>query len=67
MVLKRKRIDIQKRMQEEARSIPVVDSKSWQRRELPQEMGYAISLLVDLSGSMERDKRLRRHSKPLLS
>ena len=53
-----KRIDIQKRMQEEARSIPVVDSKSWQRRELPQEMGYAISLLVDLSGSMERDKKI---------
>jgi cobalamin biosynthesis protein CobT len=61
-----KRIDIQKRMQEEARSIPVVDSKSWQRRELPQEMGYAISLLVDLSGSMERDKKIEETFKAVI-
>lgn len=61
-----KRIDIQKRMLEEARSIPVVDSKSWQRRELPQEMGYAISLLVDLSGSMERDKKIEETFKAVI-
>lgn len=48
-----KRIDIKKRMQEKAKSVPVVESKAWQKRELPKEKDYAITLLVDLSGSMK--------------
>lgn len=47
-----KRIDIKKRMQEEALGISAIESKAWQKRELPQEKDYAITLLVDLSGSM---------------
>ena len=51
-----KRIDIKKRMQEKAKGISSVESKAWQKRELPQEKDYAISLLVDLSGSMRGQK-----------
>jgi cobalamin biosynthesis protein CobT len=51
-----KRIDIKKRMQEKALGITPVESKAWQKRELPQEKDYAISLLVDLSGSMRGQK-----------
>lgn len=47
-----KRIDLKRRIQEKARSIPAMESKAWQKRELPTERDYAISLLVDLSGSM---------------
>lgn len=48
-----KRIDITRRMQEKAKGIPAVESKAWQKRELPQKEDYAVSLLVDLSGSMK--------------
>lgn len=51
-----KRIDIKKRMQEKALGIFAVESKAWQKRELPQEKDYAITLLVDLSGSMKGQK-----------
>ena len=51
-----KRIDIKKRMQEKALGISSVESKAWQKRELPSEKDYAISLLVDLSGSMQGEK-----------
>lgn len=51
-----KRIDIKKRIQEKAKGITAVESKAWQRRDLPQEKDYAISLLIDLSGSMEGEK-----------
>ncbi len=51
-----KRIDIAKRMQEEASGISPVESKAWQKRELPQEKDYAVSLLVDLSGSMRGER-----------
>lgn len=51
-----KRIDIKKRMQEKALGISPVESKAWQKRELPQEKDYAISLLLDLSGSMRGQK-----------
>ena len=47
-----KRIKIKKRIQEKAKSISAMESKSWQKRELPKEKDYAITLLVDLSGSM---------------
>lgn len=51
-----KRIDIKKRIQEKAKGVPAIESKAWQKRELPQEKDYAISLLVDLSGSMRGEK-----------
>jgi cobalamin biosynthesis protein CobT len=51
-----KRIDIRRRMQEKAQGTSAVDSKAWQRREAPTEKDYAISLLVDLSGSMQGQK-----------
>lgn len=51
-----KRIDIKKRMQEKALGVSPVESKAWQKRELPQEKDYAITLLVDLSGSMRGQK-----------
>ncbi len=54
-----KRIDIKKRMQEKALGISAVESKAWQKRELPQEKDYAVTLLVDLSGSMGRDGKIQ--------
>jgi len=51
-----KRIDIKRRIQEKAKGITAVESKAWQKRDLPQEKDYAISLLVDLSGSMSGEK-----------
>jgi len=47
-----KRIDIKKRLQEKGQHIPAMESKAWQKRERPNEKDYAISLLIDLSGSM---------------
>mgnify|MGYP001583040297 CR=1 FL=1 len=56
-----KRIDIKGRIQEKAKSIPAMESKAWQKRERPDEKDYAISLLVDLSGSMrEKDGKDRK-------
>lgn len=51
-----KKIDIKKRIQEKAKGVSVFDSRSWQKRELPKEKDYAITLLVDLSGSMQGEK-----------
>ena len=51
-----KRIDIKRRIQEKAKEIPAMESKAWEKRELPSENDYAISLLVDLSGSMQGQK-----------
>ncbi|MFA6973174.1 MAG: VWA domain-containing protein [Parcubacteria group bacterium] len=51
-----KRIDIKTRIQEKAKGISPVESKAWQKRELPSEKDYAISILVDLSGSMSGQK-----------
>lgn len=51
-----RRIDIKKRIQEKAKGVLAVESKAWQKRELPKEKDYAISLLNDLSGSMRGEK-----------
>jgi len=51
-----KRIDIKRRIQEKAKGISAVESKAWQKRELPSEKDYAITLLNDLSGSMQGEK-----------
>lgn len=51
-----KKIDLSKRMQEKAKGVSAVDSKAWEKREAPTEKDYAITLLIDLSGSMEGNK-----------
>ena len=51
-----KRIDLKTRIQEKAKGISAVESQAWQKRELPTEKDYAISILVDLSGSMSGQK-----------
>ncbi|MEK7170884.1 MAG: hypothetical protein AAB774_01090 [Patescibacteria group bacterium] len=51
-----KHIDIKRRIQEKAKDVPAMESRAWERREMPQEKDYAISLLVDLSGSMQGEK-----------
>lgn len=51
-----KHINIKHRIQEKAKGIPVMESTAWQRRELPHERDCAVSLLVDLSGSMQGEK-----------
>lgn len=61
-----KRIDIKRRIQEKAKSVPAMESKAWQKRELPQEKDYAISLLVDLSGSMARDQKIEETFKAVI-
>ncbi len=53
---KGRRIDIGKRIQEKAQEIPATESKAWKKRTVPTESDYAISLLVDLSGSMNGAK-----------
>lgn len=49
-------IDIATRIKEIAKGINVFDSRAWMRREAPLEKDYAITLLVDLSGSMRGKK-----------
>ncbi len=51
-----KRIDIKRRIQEKAKGVSAMESKAWEKRELPQEKDYAVSLLADLSGSMRGEK-----------
>lgn len=61
-----KRIDIKKRIQEKAKAVPAMESKAWQKRELPREKDYAISLLVDLSGSMASDQKIEETFKAVI-
>ncbi len=61
-----KRIDITKRIQEKAREVPAMESKSWQKRERPDEKDYAISLLVDLSGSMRENRKIEETFKAII-
>lgn len=61
-----KRIDIKRRIQEKAKSVPAMESKAWQKRELPQEKDYAISLLVDLSSSMAQDRKIEETFKAVI-
>lgn len=52
-----KRIDVKKRIQEKAKGVPVMESRAWEKREAPKEKDYAISVLVDISGSMFWDNK----------
>lgn len=51
-----KKIDLKRRIQEKAKDVSAFESRAWQKRELPTEKDYAITLLVDLSGSMRGTK-----------
>lgn len=51
-----KKIDLKRRIQEKAKDISAFESRAWQKREAPSEKDYAITLLVDLSGSMRGTK-----------
>lgn len=51
-----KKIDFKRRIQEKAKSVSAFESRAWQKREAPSEKDYAITLLVDLSGSMRGTK-----------
>lgn len=53
------RIRIAKRIQEVAKEIPAPKSRAWQRREKPTEKDYAFTLLVDLSGSMDKGGKIK--------
>ena len=61
-----KRIDIKSRIQEKAKDVPAMESKAWQKRELPKEKDYAISLLVDLSGSMRIGGKIQETFKSVI-
>ena len=61
-----KRIDVGKRIQEKAKVIPAMESRSWQRRKMPDEKDYAISLLVDTSGSMYWDEKSKESLKSII-
>ena len=61
-----KRIDIKRRIQEKAKSVPAMESKAWQKRELPKEKDYAVTLLVDLSGSMAADQKIEETFKAVI-
>lgn len=61
-----KRIDIKKRIQEKAKGVSAVESRAWQKRELPQEKDYAITLLVDLSGSMQEEDKIKETFKAVV-
>jgi len=51
-----KKIDLKRRIQEKAKDVSAFESRAWQKREAPTEKDYAITLLVDLSGSMRGTK-----------
>jgi len=63
---KGKKIDIGKRMQEKAKGIPATESRSWKKRTVPTESDYAISLLVDLSGSMKKRDKIEETFKSVI-
>jgi nitric oxide reductase activation protein len=61
-----KRINIKTRIQEKAKSISAMESRAWEKRDAPQEKDYAITLLVDLSGSMEENDKITETFKAVI-
>lgn len=51
-----KRFDLKRRFQEKMKDVSVFNSRAWKKRAAPSEKDYAITLLVDLSGSMRGTK-----------
>ena len=62
-----KKIDIKRRIQEKAKGVSPIQSRAWERREAPHEKDYAISLLVDLSGSMQRGEKITETFKAVIA
>jgi hypothetical protein len=62
-----KKIDFKRRIQEEAKDILPIESRAWEKREAPQEKDYAVTLLVDLSGSMSRDGKIEETFKGVVA
>ena len=48
--------NLRRRIREIARRVPAVETESFRKRERPTEKDYAITLLIDLSGSMNGPK-----------
>lgn len=53
-----KRISIKKRIREKTMGIPATRTRAFERNKLPKERDYAITVLVDLSSSMDGEKIL---------
>lgn len=49
-------ISIRKRANEVGKGVSVAETRAWKRKEAPLERDYAITILVDLTGSMVGDK-----------
>lgn len=47
------RINVRTRIREKSGGVPVTETRSWERRDLPTQKDYVFSLLIDLSGSMK--------------
>lgn len=62
-----KKLDIKKRMQEKAKGVSAFDSHAWQKREAPGPKDYAITLLVDLSGSMTGGEKIQETFKAVVA
>ncbi len=61
-----RKIDITRRIQEKAKGINVFESTAWKNREAPTEQDYAITLLVDLSGSMSNGNKIQETFKSVV-
>jgi hypothetical protein len=58
--------DFETRLQEKMKNVSVFESRAWRRIELPREKDYAISLLVDLSGSMGDSNKIEETFKAVV-
>lgn len=61
-----KRISIKRRIQEKAKEVSAFQSKAWEKREQPDKKDYAISLLVDLTGSMQTGNKIQETFKGIV-
>lgn len=59
-------VDIKKRITEIARGVSPLDSRAWIKKEKPTEKDYAISVLVDLSGSMRSGQKIEETFKAVI-
>ena len=59
-------IDISRRISEVAKGTETFDTKSFMKRHKPKVKDYAITLLIDLSGSMDSDNKIQESFKALI-
>jgi len=60
------KISIRERIKEVAQDVPAFKSRAWQRRDRPTEKDYAITLLIDLSGSMRQGGKIEEAFKGVI-